>query len=117
MFAIAWMSHRHAQGEQRHAEFLANKIVALGCEPASMPTPVPRAKGNHAMLKPYWRRSARRSRTAASGVTDVTEFSASFETGRSDKMRRKCHGGNSVRVPLVETVGGLYVVRTGEQPR
>ncbi len=37
--------------EQQHAEFLANKIVALGGEPAVTIAPVPRATGNHAMLE------------------------------------------------------------------
>ena len=37
--------------EQRHAEYLANKIVALGGEPTTMPRPVPRAAGNKEMLE------------------------------------------------------------------
>lgn len=37
--------------EQIHAQFLANKIVALGGEPTTEPRPVPKAKGNRKMLQ------------------------------------------------------------------
>jgi bacterioferritin len=37
--------------EQAHAQFLANKIVALGGEPTTQARPVPEASGNHAMIK------------------------------------------------------------------
>ncbi|MCB9771369.1 MAG: ferritin-like domain-containing protein [Candidatus Omnitrophica bacterium] len=37
--------------EQLHAQFLANKIVALGGEPTTKPTPVKEAKSNRAMLE------------------------------------------------------------------
>ena len=37
--------------EQLHAQFLANKIVALGGEPATQPRPVPIAKTNREMLE------------------------------------------------------------------
>ena len=37
--------------EQRHAQFLANKIVALGGQPTTVPRAVPPAHGNHAMLQ------------------------------------------------------------------
>jgi bacterioferritin len=37
--------------EQLHAQFLANKIVALGGEPATEPRPVPVAKTNREMLE------------------------------------------------------------------
>jgi len=37
--------------EQAHAQFLANKIVALGGEPTTEPRPVPAAKGNRAMMQ------------------------------------------------------------------
>lgn len=36
--------------EQAHAQFLANKIVALGGEPTTVPRPVPPAKTNRDML-------------------------------------------------------------------
>lgn len=38
-------------GEQGHAQFLANKIVALGGEPTTVPRPVPEAGGNREMLE------------------------------------------------------------------
>ena len=37
--------------EQLHAQYLANKIVALGGEPATVPRPVPPAKNNREMLQ------------------------------------------------------------------
>ena len=37
--------------EQIHAQFLANKIVALGGEPTTEPRPVPEAKSNREMLE------------------------------------------------------------------
>ena len=37
--------------EQLHAQFLANKIVALGGEPTTQPRPVPVAKTNREMLE------------------------------------------------------------------
>jgi bacterioferritin len=37
--------------EQAHAQFLANKIVALGGEPTTQPRPVPAARGNRRMLQ------------------------------------------------------------------
>jgi len=37
--------------EQGHAQFLANKIVALGGEPTTTPREVTKAKSNHEMLE------------------------------------------------------------------
>jgi bacterioferritin len=37
--------------EQMHAQFLANKVVALGGEPATQAKPVPEAKNNREMLE------------------------------------------------------------------
>jgi bacterioferritin len=37
--------------EQLHAQFLANKIVAMGGEPTTAPRPVPAAASNRAMLE------------------------------------------------------------------
>jgi bacterioferritin len=37
--------------EQAHAQFLANKIVALGGEPVTVPAPVPPAGSNREMLE------------------------------------------------------------------
>ncbi len=37
--------------EQGHAQFLANKVVALGGEPATVPAPVPPASSNREMLQ------------------------------------------------------------------
>ena len=40
-----------AADEQLHAQYLANKVVALGGEPATQPRPVPPATTNQEMLK------------------------------------------------------------------
>ena len=40
-----------AVDEQQHAQFLANKIVALGGEPTTTPRPVPAASTNREMLE------------------------------------------------------------------
>ena len=37
--------------EQQHAQFLANKVVALGGEPTTRPAPVPAASTNRQMLE------------------------------------------------------------------
>jgi bacterioferritin len=37
--------------EQQHAQFLANKIVALGGEPTTEPRPVPAARANREMVE------------------------------------------------------------------
>lgn len=37
--------------EQLHAQYLANKIVALGGEPVTSPHPLPEASGNREMLE------------------------------------------------------------------
>lgn len=37
--------------EQLHAQYLANKIVALGGEPTTQPAPVPPASTNRGMLE------------------------------------------------------------------
>jgi bacterioferritin len=37
--------------EQLHAQYLANKIVALGGEPSTVPSPVPEAASNKEMLQ------------------------------------------------------------------
>ena len=39
------------EDEQMHAQFLANKVVALGGEPATVPRPVPLPHSNRSMLE------------------------------------------------------------------
>lgn len=39
------------QDEQMHAQYLANKIIALGGEPTTQPRPVPAAKNNKEMVQ------------------------------------------------------------------
>lgn len=52
--------------EQMHAQFLANKIVALGGEPTTTPNPVPAANNNKEMLQAI----LAAEREAAAGYTD-----------------------------------------------
>ena len=42
---------REVPDEQAHAQFLANKIVALGSDPTTVPRPVPAAASNREMLQ------------------------------------------------------------------
>ncbi|MFN2201759.1 MAG: bacterioferritin [Caldilineaceae bacterium] len=60
--------------EQGHAEFLANKIVALGGEPAVVPDEVPRAHGNRAMLEAVLEAERRAIRNYGGRVKDANEF-------------------------------------------
>ncbi len=60
--------------EQQHAQFLANKIVALGGEPTVLPEPVPRAKGNHAMLEAILMAERKAISAYAQRVEEATEF-------------------------------------------
>ena len=47
--------------EQLHAQYLANKIVALGGEPTTTARPVPAASTNRAMLEAVLGRSKKRN--------------------------------------------------------
>ena len=58
--------------EQAHAQFLANKIVALGGEPTTEARPVPAAEGNRAMLEAVLRAERR-------AIADYTQRAADAE--------------------------------------
>ena len=60
--------------EQRHAQFLANKIVALGGEPTVTPTPVPRAADNHAMLEAVLKAEQKAVKNYTQRVKDAADF-------------------------------------------
>ena len=59
--------------EQLHAQFLANKIVALGGEPTTQPRPVPPAHSNRQMLEAILTAELR-------AVNDYTERARQAET-------------------------------------
>lgn len=60
--------------EQLHAQFLANKIVALGGEPTTMPAPVAPAKTNREMLQAVLEAESR----AVTGYTQRAEEAEAF---------------------------------------
>jgi len=60
--------------EQMHAQFLANKIVALGGEPTTMPAPVAPAKTNREMLQAVLEAESR----AVTGYTQRAEEAEAF---------------------------------------
>jgi len=60
--------------EQLHAQFLANKVVALGGEPTTMPAPVAPAKTNREMLQAVLEAESR----AVTGYTQRAEEAEAF---------------------------------------
>jgi bacterioferritin len=85
--------------EQLHAQFLANKIVALGGEPATQPRPVPVAKTNRAMLeavlaaerravKDYTARAQQAEEFGDKGLVVQLEDMVRDESGHSEETER-----------------------------
>lgn len=85
--------------EQLHAQFLANKIVALGGEPTTTPRPVPAAKSNRAMLeavlaaerqagKDYTQRAREAEEYGDKGLVVQLEDMVRDETGHSEETAR-----------------------------
>ncbi|MCS6871628.1 MAG: ferritin-like domain-containing protein [Anaerolineae bacterium] len=85
--------------EQMHAQYLANKIVALGGEPTTIPAPVKEAKTNREMLEAILeaesdaaRRYAQRAREAEAfgdtGMMVQLENMASDESNHRDETAR-----------------------------
>ena len=85
--------------EQLHAQFLANKIVALGGEPATVPTPVPAAADNKAMLeevlkaeiqagKDYTQRAEEAEAFGDKGLAVQLEDMVRDEMGHSEETER-----------------------------
>lgn len=85
--------------EQLHAQFLANKIVALGGEPTTSPSPVPAAKTNKAMLEAvltaekkagqdYTQRAREAEEFGDKGLAVQLEDMVRDETGHSEETER-----------------------------
>ena len=85
--------------EQLHAQYLANKIVALGGEPTTQPRPVPPAKTNREMLqevlaaelqagKDYTQRALEAEEYGDKGLVVQLEDMVRDETGHSEETER-----------------------------
>jgi bacterioferritin len=85
--------------EQLHAQFLANKIVALGGEPTTRPRPVPPAATNREMLeaileaenqagKDYTQRALEAEEFGDKGLVVQLEDMVRDETGHSEETER-----------------------------
>jgi len=85
--------------EQLHAQYLANKIVALGGEPTTMPRPVPAAKTNQEMLEAilaaekqatvdYTRRAQEAEKLGDKGLMVQLEDMVRDESGHSEETAR-----------------------------
>ena len=85
--------------EQGHAQFLANKIVALGGEPSTQPRPVPPAKNNHEMLeavlaaekqatKDYTQRAKEAEEAGEKGLMVQLEDMVRDESGHAEETER-----------------------------
>lgn len=85
--------------EQLHAQFLANKIVALGGEPTTQPRPVPPARSNRDMLEAvlaaerqatqdYTRRAAEAEEFGDKGLAVQLEDMVRDESGHADETER-----------------------------
>lgn len=85
--------------EQLHAQFLANKIVALGGEPATSPRPVPAAKTNREMLEAilaaerkagadYTQRAKEAEEFGDKGLVVSLEDMVRDESGHSEETER-----------------------------
>jgi bacterioferritin len=85
--------------EQAHAQFLANKIVALGGEPTTTPRAVPAAKSNREMLeavleaerqamKDYSQRAKEAEEFGDKGLVVQLEDMVRDESGHSEETER-----------------------------
>ena len=85
--------------EQLHAQFLANKIAALGGEPATVPRPVPAARTNREMLqavleaerratKDYTQRAKEAEELGEKGLAVQLEDMVRDESGHSEETER-----------------------------
>lgn len=85
--------------EQLHAQFLANKIVALGGEPTTQPRPVPAAQTNREMLeavlaaerqatRDYTQRAKEAEEFGDKGLMVQLEDMVRDESGHSDETDR-----------------------------
>ncbi|HMR66908.1 MAG TPA: ferritin-like domain-containing protein [Anaerolineae bacterium] len=85
--------------EQLHAQYLANKIVALGGEPTTTPRPVPPAKTNREMLEAvlaaelqagqdYTKRAEEAEEYGDKGLVVQLEDMVRDESGHSEETER-----------------------------
>jgi bacterioferritin len=85
--------------EQLHAQFLANKIVAMGGEPTTQPPPVPEAHTNREMLeavlvaerqatKDYTQRAKEAESLGEKGLAVQLEDMIRDESGHSEETER-----------------------------
>lgn len=85
--------------EQQHAQFLANKIVALGGEPTTKPREVPQANSNRKMLeeilaaeqratKDYTQRAKQAEEFGDKGLTVQLEDMVRDESTHSEETER-----------------------------
>lgn len=85
--------------EQLHAQFLANKIVALGGEPTTQPRPVPAAHSNQEMLQEiliaerkatadYTQRAREADEYGDKGLAVQLEDMVRDESGHSEETER-----------------------------
>lgn len=85
--------------EQQHAQYLANKIVALGGDPTTSPRPVPSAKNNREMLqavleaerravKDYTQRAKEADEFGDKGLSVQLEDMVRDESGHSEETER-----------------------------
>jgi bacterioferritin len=85
--------------EQLHAQYLANKIVALGGEPTTKPRPVPAAKTDREMLemvlaaerqatKDYTQRAKEADEFGDKGMAVQLEDMVRDESGHSEETER-----------------------------
>lgn len=85
--------------EQLHAQFLANKIVALGGEPTTVPRPVPAARTNKEMLqavldaerratRDYTQRAREADEIGDKGLAVQLEDMVRDESGHSEETER-----------------------------
>jgi bacterioferritin len=90
---------KEAADEQLHAQFLANKIVALGGEPATDPRPVPASKTNREMLEAvlaaeqqatfdYTQRAKEAEEFGDKGLAVQLEDMVRDESGHSEETER-----------------------------
>lgn len=85
--------------EQLHAQYLANKIVAMGGEPTTIPRPVPAAKTNREMLEAvlaaekqaaedYTQRARQSEEFGDKGLVVQLEDMVRDESGHSEETER-----------------------------
>ena len=81
--------------EQKHAQYLANKIVALGGEPTTKPRPIPEASDNRSMVEAekqaiadYTQRAKEAEEYGDKGLVVQLEDMVREETGHYEETER-----------------------------